>query len=283
MFHYRVCVLTVFLLFAVGAATTSQAELIASYGHENAANRLQDDTGNGHTLTNSGATFIASPAQPGFDYFKLGDTVASISGTQNLRVPDAVYPKVGGVGGSFTFTSLVNLNTTATGFRTILSSSRFRFQLANYNGRRLHFGLVTNPEANPITYSQYYTPLNEDVFDYATWYFVALSYDQPTNTLHGFLQDASDTWDPVSLKVTTVPTIFPAFSDLTLGRNISGAGGADNWAGMIDSARFYTTALSNAELEAVFFQFSVPEPSTVMLLLLGLCGLMLRRSRQEGS
>ncbi len=79
--------------------------------------------------------------------------------------------------------------------------------------------------------------------------------------------------------------LFPSLflSNITLGRNVSSVGGPDNLSGMIDSARFYTTALSSAELEAVFFQFSAPEPSTVMLLLLGLYGLMLRRSRRQGS
>lgn len=283
MFEHRVFgrVLPALLLSAF-LALPAKAALIAAYGHENPENRLQDDTNNGHTLTNvNNVAFVTPPEQPGFHYFKLGDTVAQYGGSRHLQVPDEVYPHDGGKGGSFTFTGLVNRPSGGSGFQTILSSSRFRLQLPNYHGRRLHIGLVTNPDASPVTYSQHYTPAGEDVFEFDTWYFVALRYDETSNLLQAFLQDASDEWNPVRLDVASalVPAVFPEFTDLTLGRNISLAGGPDNWNGMIDSARFYTAALSDSELEAVFFQFSVPEPSAFALLLVALCGLLLRRTR----
>ena len=267
--------LPAFLLTAFMALPV-QAGLIAAYGHENPDNRLQDDTGNGHTLTNVGdVTFIDAPAQPGFYYFKLGDTVAQYSGARHLQVPDGVYPQVEGAGGSFTFTGLVNCTGTG-GFQTILSADRFRFQRRLING---------NPGMN-ISIGGVPSNNHWAAADFAldTWYFVALRYDQPNNSLTAFIDGASDTWDPATLTVS-VPAAFNDLQNLTLGRNMIDTSqvwyGFDNWNGMIDSARFYTTALSDSELEAVFFQFAVPEPSAVVLLLVGLCGVLLRRSRRR--
>lgn len=107
---------------------------------------------------------------------------------------------------------------------------------------------------------------------------MALSYDQPNDSMTAFIQGASDVWDPATLTVS-VPAGFNELSNFTLGRNVSGFGGTDDLDGMIDGARFYTMALSGSELEAVFFQYVVPEPSTLALVLLALCGLLLRRNR----
>ncbi|MDZ7616207.1 MAG: hypothetical protein U1E05_04335, partial [Patescibacteria group bacterium] len=139
----------VFSLIAFVLVTTrAEAGLIAAYGHENATNRLQDDTGNGHTLTNvNTVTFVDSPANSSFYYFDVGDTVATYSGSARLQVPNSVYS-----GGSFTFAGLVNKGSGA-GFQTILSSSRFRLQRAintdwNSGNPVLNLSVVTGSTNN---------------------------------------------------------------------------------------------------------------------------------------
>ncbi|MDY0170122.1 MAG: SUMF1/EgtB/PvdO family nonheme iron enzyme [Thermoguttaceae bacterium] len=276
---------TLGLLVAIGAALPAHAGLIASYGHENSDNRFQDDTGNGHTLVPMAlpVAFIDAPEQPGFYYFKLGDTVASYSPRpgindsqqRGLTVPDAVYPKDGdGKGGSFTFSALVYkpwADGSPGSNHTILSSSRFRFQRLR-DTQRLYMSIRGDSGTNHFSGTSGSFLPND-------WYFVALRYDEPANSLKAFLQGASDVWNPSTLTIASVPEEFNDLTNFTLGVDYSGIGGRDGFDGMIDGARFYTTALSDAELEALFFQFSVPEPSTFVLLLVGLCGLLVRRNR----
>ncbi len=259
----------VVLSMAMAVTLPARADLMASYGHENAADRLQDDTGNGNTLTNVNAVgFVAAPIDSDFFYFEVGDTVAQFSGSEYLQVPDGVYAD-----GSFTFTGLVNTAQSGA-FQTILSSSRFRLQRAAYSSWNdgepvLNMSVVTGGDNNDWVACD---------FEVGEWYFVALRYDQSTNELKSFIQGASGVWSPTTNDVTA-PTGFNDLTNITLGRNVSSVGGPDNWNGMIDSARFYSTALSNAELKSVFFEFSVPEPSSIGLLAVCLCSLLLRRRR----
>lgn len=265
-----------YVVLGSGTGVRTQ-RLIAAYGHENPNNRLQDDTGNGHTVTNvNNVAFVTPAEQPGFYYFNLGDTVGQYNRGEerHLLVPDNVYPKDDdGKGGSFTFTGLVNKTSPGGGFHTILSSSDFRLQWVEYttweDDPMLHIAVVGGATSARIS-----------GFDFQRdeWYFVALSYDQPNDSMTAFIQGASDVWDPATLTVS-VPAGFNELSNFTLGRNVSGFGGTDDLDGMIDGARFYTMALSGSELEAVFFQYVVPEPSTLALVLLALCGLLLRRNR----
>ncbi|MDZ7616662.1 MAG: LamG-like jellyroll fold domain-containing protein [Patescibacteria group bacterium] len=286
---------TLVAMFAVLAvAMPARGALIAAYGFENATNRLQDGTGNGNTLvqnsTDTPIQFINSPVQNGFYYFELGDTVAyspAVDTNRYLKVPDAVYPKdpISGTGGSFTFAGLV-CPSSGGGWRTILSSDKFRFtfrvgQSGGTSIDSLHLG-VWNAAGTGLSNAN--SNVGTAVPD--TWYFAALRYDHVAGKVDGFLQDASGAWNPltVGLSGSSVPASFNTMSSLALGFNVKSVptvSGADAFAGMMDNVQFYTTALSDAELEARFFQLAVPEPSSVMLLLAagGLMFLPYRRRR----
>ena len=277
-------------LVVVVVALPTRAELVASYGHENPTNRLQDDTGNGHTLIDHGGVgFVAAPVQTG-ERFDLGDTVAQYpySSSKYLEVPEGVIT----AGSDFTFTALVRRDdglTLDTGHQTILASNWFRFQWCidrDYSTtpttiyperQRLTLGVKDSESGATSTGNS-----AAGTFMAGEWYFVALRFDRSENTFEAFIQQPSPTLAAAAVNFTPSFTVGD-FSSLRLGIDgVSTIGGTDPFGGNIDSARFYSTVLSDTELESVLHEFYVvPEPSTLLLLVLGLGGMPFLKNRRR--
>ncbi len=269
-------------LIAMAMVLPARAELVASYGHENSVDRLQDDTGNGHSLVDHGSVaFVAAPAQSG-ERFDLGATVGQYpySSSKYLEVPEGVVA----AGSDFTFTALVYRDDALldTGHQTILASNWFRFQWRvdrDYDDpdhpifperQRLTLGV-----RDPVNETTSGNDSAAGTFMTGQWYFVALRFDRLTNTFDAFIQQPSDTLGAVALTTTPSFTVGD-FSNLRIGLDgVSNIGGTDPFAGNIDSARFYNTALSDTEIEGILQElYVVPEPSTAILLVLGLGGVL---------
>jgi hypothetical protein len=113
-------------------------------------------------------------------------------------------------------------------------------------------------------------------------YYVAVSFDIATDDAIFYWQDLTD-GGTLQTQTVNLVTVFnkdaTALGDPTLDFTIGYSAGSDKrWdaGGFIDSVRLSNTALSESEL-----LISVPEPSTVALMLGGLAGLfvMVRRRR----
>jgi hypothetical protein len=253
----------------VDRQSDARTGLIAQYTHEDPTDRLRDMTGHGHDATNHGGAggvqFVAAPDGEGF---VLGDTVGSYNRPDNkyLELP----PDVVELGESFTFTALVRRDGNPnTGYQTILGTNRFRFQWSA-DGReadkgRLRLDITGTGDALTAP----------GVFDLEKWYFVALRYDAATNTGDAFLETSNSLGTPAFSFTPGDP--LDDLMQFRIGADgLSGIGSFDGWTGFIDGARFYGSYLDDPALEGVL-QSYVPEPSALLLLVLGTAGLGLMR------
>ena len=222
--------------------------LVARFDHENAANRVEDSSGNGLHATNAGTVTFTAPANPG--PFDLGTTVAQFprNSTGYLDVPNVHTP-----GDSFTFTALVRKDAAAGGHQTILGTSRFRLQ---FRGTSTDAGAL-RLDVNGAGASDF----NEtavDAFPTQEWMYVALTYDATTKQLQGWLQDGS----PVFLGPDMTRTALGAIGIDDINRfriggdDVSGIGSLDAFGGQMDGVRFYDTLLTKRELRDVFREYN---------------------------
>lgn len=229
--------------------------LAAHYTHDG-ANPLADDTGHLATLTNrGGTTFVPSaPTNPGT--FQVGDTVAQYTraGTDGLDVP-TIYTS----GDDFTFVALVRKNSSESGYQTILSSERFRYQYRDTGGTNNAGTLRLELNAGGGT-----TESGDNTFRTEEWYFTAFSYNAATGQISNYLQDGSPVFRGPAGSLTA------NLSDMTrfqIGNNgLSGIGGADPWGGWIDGARFYDQALTTLQLRDVFRTLTGNSPGPIGLV-----------------
>ncbi len=269
-------------------AATSQAAVIpasqtAYYSHESAANRTLDDSGSGnHATAGSNMSFIAPTITS--SVFQLGTTVGRYPRNTNgfVTVPDAVYTD-----GGFTFTALVlkDGSTLNSGHQTILASDRFRFQWRidrnttagtyEVNSQQLHLGVrgASGPTPNVASSSA------KGSFMHDTWYFVAMRYDPTTNTVNGWIQGTGSTLDAADFTITTAPLITDQ-TGFRIGKDgLSLIGSEDQYHGMIDGARFFSSTLSDAQMQQVYASYlAIPEPGAVALLGLAAGAVIRRRS-----
>lgn len=226
--------------------------LKALYSHEG-TDPLSDASGNGYTLTSSGVSFVA-PTNPGT--FLLGTKVGNYSSGQNLAIPAGVYA----AGDDFTFMALVRTNSpeTATSHRTILSTSRFRFQyrpdVVGDNVGEFRFE-TKNPNQTFASSAK--------AFQTDQWYFAAVTYNATTKRIEGYLQDGGDVFGAAKFSAALSSGDLNDMTNFRFGTNVSGIGGADPWIGQIDGARFYQGALTRKELREVFRQYNPTAGSLV--------------------
>lgn len=251
--------------------------LVAQYTHESAS-PLADDTGHGVTATNRGSvTFVAPPAGGLF-----GPGLGSVVG-QYPRVDNGSldFPQFYTAGDDFTFTALVRKNSDESGgHQTILASNRFRLQFQNTGTESDGAGLLWLQvngagSAGP-------TASGAGSFETEEWYFVALRYSATSHVLEAFLDGAGGLDGPILSQTVNGATGLDDMLNFRVGADgLSGIGNPDAFGGWIDNIQFYDRFLSNAELQGVFAS-SVPEPATIVLLLLGMGAIpFLRRWRRR--
>lgn len=245
--------------------------LVSKYDFEQ-SNPLADDapTGLHLDLTNGGGATFAPPPPSGF-FNRLGTQAASFSGASNsyLDVPNMHTP-----GDDFTFVALVNPSNVGA-FRTILSTDRFRFQFYP-DGDGNPAGAV-RLDVNGAGASG---PGNSaaNVVEPNQWYFVALRYTAASRLIDVFFQGANPDLTlngPLFTRTALGASGIDDISRFRLGLDgVSGIGGVDPWVGWIDSVRLYDYALTNSQLQELFAYYASPEPSTVVLLLAGIAGVL---------
>ncbi|MDY0170159.1 MAG: DUF2341 domain-containing protein [Thermoguttaceae bacterium] len=233
--------------------------LVAQYTHENAANRLADDTGHGLTLTNAGGVSFAAPPNPGG--FDLGDTVGQYSGASDSYL---TVPELYTAGDDFTFLAMVRVNADS-GHQTILGSDRFRLQyypVTDNDGRgSLLLQVNADGASGPIssTYGSF-TP--------SEWHLVAMMYDAETKKIETYVQPDS----PVLFGSAFTQTALGAEGLDTMTRfrlgadGLSGIGSPDALAGHIDGVRFYDQTFTKVQLRDIFREYRPAPPGPIGLL-----------------
>ncbi len=237
----------------------------------NGANPLADRTGNGHDLlmpasaANQPSFVTAAPSSNGWEPLEfVRGPVAEFDGSDWLDIPDEVYE-----GGDFTVVAAHRRPASAGGFDTILSSSRFRYQDVNNSLQ----GDINSPGGS---FGGSYALTPDD------WYFTVLRYEGATGALNSFTVTGGDELgSPVLTGNAVAPGLGNAV-DWQIGYNgNSGIGGVDGWAGQIDFVAFYNDFVIADQLELVFEQFRVPEPSAAMLAVWAAAGWIRMRRRRR--
>jgi|GEM_PF-1593795 len=250
--------------------------LVAEYSHENAANRLADDTGHGVTATNRGGVSFVPPPPGGIFQPGLGTTVGSYNRQETASLDFAEFYTPGD---DFTFTALLRKDAVETDSETILATNRFRLQFHNTgssnDGAGELFLQVNGAGASGPMGSGAGTFLTDQ------WYFVALRYNASSHVLEAFLDNTGGLGPPLISQVVLGAVGLDDLVQFRMGADgLSGLGGVDPFGGWIDRIQFYDRYLSNAELHAVL-SASVPEPATLGLLALGLVLVLLRAFRRR--
>lgn len=233
--------------------------LLAQYTHENAANRLADDTGHGLTLANAGGvTFAASPNPGGFD---LGDTVGQYSGASNSY---STVPELYTAGDDFTFLAMVRVNADS-GHQTILGSDRFRLQyypVTTGDGLGSLLLQVNADGASGPTSSTYGS------FMPGEWHLVAMMYDAETKKIETYVQpDSPVLFGSAFMQTALGPQGLDTMTRFRLGADgLSGIGSPDALAGHIDGVRFYDQTFTKVQLRDIFREYRPAPPGPIGLL-----------------
>ncbi len=206
-----------------------------------------DKTGNGHDLilpggSNNPTIGNAVASGNGWSPAGLYGVSATFDGGDYLAIPNSAYS-----GGDFTF-FVAQHTAGATGFDTLLASSRFRYQNVNdtlsgaINAPGGSFGGSTPISAND-------------------WHFIALRYDSTTQTLESFAATNTGTLGaPLLSGIAAAPGLGNASNFRLGGDGTSGIGGFDGWAGQLDFAGFHDGKLTNAQLQSALTEFVAVAP-----------------------
>jgi hypothetical protein len=243
----------------LGAAITAgsaQAGLVSQWQFEF---NLNDSVG-----PNNGTSIASIGYAPG-----VSGQALSLVGAGGV---DIANPVAGGLqsASGFTVSAWIKMVATSSGpatgsilnLRTVGGTTGF--SLEETFGVADSLSLYVNTSGT-TTYNQ--VALGGWVFNQA--YYVAASFDAASHTMklyrNGVLQASLTT--ATGTTMTTDP-----LSAFQIGRNIVNG---SEWNGLIDDARFYNTALSDAQVAAL-----VPEPTSILAMVAGL-SLMLRSRRSR--
>jgi hypothetical protein len=255
------------LLLTTLAATTAPAALVAHWKLDGDAN---DATGNGHNGAVVGSTVtFGEPAAPG-----LSGGSANFSGNGHIDVPwsAALNPGTQTPNGSGSFS--VTLWTYPT---TVGGAHRSPFTSREDNGTSVNGPIIyVAPDGNWEYWagnngpSGAWNPISAGAAIGNAWTHVAITYDADTTTRKMFLNgiEAATVVGGVSANLLRDMHIGSGQDD---GNNF-------NWAGRIDDVGFWSTALSQADIQRVI-AVGVPEPALPALLGLAAAVGIRRRRR----
>lgn len=283
--------LSVTLISSLLFAFSSQAAVIGYWQFEDGA-FLDDSSANGNTLTNVGS--MAQVAIPGSGNGSDFPTTIPQTGASNGRIADftatsgvsgfsdadnASYGSIA-ASGAFTIEAFINSGSgggppedsryIAAQYDSGSSQRSWGFQVNQDDGLTLFLGDMGTFWESPDSANNI-IDLNKD-------YYVAATFDIATDDAIFYWQNLTDGGtlqsQTVSLAVDATALGDPTL-DFTIGHS---AGSTKRWdaGGFIDNVRLSDTVLTSGDLLV-----SVPEPSTVALVLGGLAGLfvMVRRRR----
>jgi hypothetical protein len=277
------------LLAGLLASATADATVVGYWQFEDGA-FLDDSSGNGNTLTNvggmaqvaipgsgNGSDFPTTIPQTGASNGFIADFTAT-SGVSGFSDADnASYGSIA-TSGAFTIEAFINSGSgggnpedaryIAAQYDSGSSQRSWGFQVNQFDGMTLFLGDMGTFWDSPDTANNILS-LNRD-------YYVAVSFDIATDDAIFYWQDLTGGGtlqsQTVSLAVNATSLGDPTL-DFTIGHS---AESTKRWdaGGFIDSVRLSNEALAESELLV-----SVPEPSTVALMLGAAAGLlvMLRR------
>jgi hypothetical protein len=228
--------ITPLVLALAGITSQSHAQTTAALWTFNAGSgtTATDSSGNNRTATLTGGAGWTSSA-------KIGAYALNLSGSgQYAQASGAAV----NTSNSFTATAWVRLNSLS-GYQTVLSIdgnnvSGFFLQLSGANGRFVFNRLASDSTAAASTVAvATAAPVT------GTWYHVAGVYNKSANTIalyvNGVLQQS----------VTYTPK-WRAMGNTAIGRGRFNAGNVDFLNGSIDDARLYASALTAAQVLALY-------------------------------
>ena len=263
-------------------ALPTQAALVGYYEFE-AANPLADSSGMGNNLTLVGGA--ADPTHVGGGGY-AGSGAYDYNGANRVIAPIDINP---GAMPSMTMGAWVRTDALPVGAGT----PQLHKVMGHDNGAwdRV-LGLDTRTAAagggqaqHALRYTAFtgtnnHGPIQSTLAPGSTadWTFLAVVYDQPSNTATIFIDLDATTSEPL-FSASRPTAMGPGAGSLSIG-SIRPDLPNEGWDGAIDQAFIFDTALTGAELTAFRDAGRVPEPSAILLSLFAGAGLLLRRRRR---
>jgi len=266
---------------AAVVAYTPDANTINLWHFDEASGTTAVDATATNNLAAGGGATLGSTGFTGFG--NAGNTTAASN--SGFQTASRTVASMTSASGAFTFEALINL-TVASGGQRILAMDNnstnpnrpFLFNLSN-GGADITFANIGGASVN--NYNSAIPVAGDHVFVANEWFHVAVTY----NGSEGTADNLKVYWTRVDSGATEANLVgsFNMSADLSGSASIlgvgndyrtAGTGNSNNLEGLIDEVR-----ISNIARGAGDFIFTIPEPSTTVLLGLGGLALILRRRK----
>ncbi len=252
-----------FLILGIGFGLQAMAAtLVASYSFEGNTNDL---SGSGNHAVNYGAAFVAG----------ISGQALRFDGNDFVRAADSASLDIPG---SISLAAWVKTSVPGTEYVSMVAK--------HYTHNNRSYGLFLTDTM--VGYSQFDNASNSDydisdnvALNNGQWHYVASTYNATTGDFKLFVDGALRTSENVgshTLMNSSVPLIMGAY-----GLSADGYTNRGFLVGDLDEVRVYNGVLTDTEITILYNSYSIPEPHSIILLILATASLWFRQSRRAFS